>query len=1195
MGIRSRLAKALALPPGATALTEQQVAGLTPQTANSSNMATPLPRESTDATVPFAPAMPLFPSLINTPRADGRAEPRKSEFPVAWNIQILEQRNVPFRVLREVADGADIIRKCVEVVKATVAGMVWDISINKDAIARVMTEQNITNTAAAKQVRDQYQTEITAAKDFWRSPDRMNGMSFQEWLMMLLEEVMVVDALTIYPNRTADSKNLHSLEILDGTTIKPLLNARGSRPLPPHPAFQQILWGFPRGEFTAAPDADGEFTADDLVYAPRVRRPFTPYGLSPVERCLPLVDLYMKRLQWFRTEFTDGAIPDMMMKSDMEFGNNPELLRGYEQVFNDALGGSMEQRRRMRLLPNGFDPVFSPSSDSKFNSDFDDFIVKSICGHFGVLPTQIGFTPKSGLGGAGHQAGEAASAETLGLRPIITWVSDLLNQLSHRFVGMPQDLQFVFSDGTENDEMAQATRRQTEIFSGQKTWNEIRSEAGLPLFDFPEADAPIIVSGATIVPLSGTFEQVAVDAAAQDNDDADATVAEDETSDAAELELAKFVKWARTEKARSFEFVAVGKELADSLNALVRVDSEAARDYATTLRKAGDARPKVRGGREPFPANHPARAVSDRLNEIYTEKLFSLGSVDAHKLVTDWLASSDNDADAWLRSKNVKVFRSGLTKVLNDLYVESAWMGDRAAASLIATARTQMKAVSATVDWDGWTPGDPTKAAVLLGTGTGDGLRDLLAQSNVTIAGITGTRLDLIGTILSDAMGRGAGVTGTAKEIADAMNTIVTESVERINGTAMSRERAEMIAHTEMTRAGNAAATDHYKAQGVSEVEWQTADAEACEICAGYESDSPFPMDSAPQPPEHPWCGCQLLPVAFDNDDAFEYTPEELAEMEAIDAAAEHPNVEPDTPEDHANVSDQPELATEADVVTEPERDVAEIVQPRYTQEHFEQQATKIIDDVSLNPDGSFKDGYDGYTGTGDKIMERIWREQGFDAKPTIISDAQYEALKQQGWQPAYRGIAASTQELVDEYINAFKTGEPFAGKGMFGNGTYSSFGTEVADRFTQLTASGVKVPHGERMDLLINPNARVIDLQELYDKVEVTRDKLYAQQDRVQDILDREYPRSVVNADGVETYVEFDKWQKTVPPELLKELKDIDNMKRITEDPARWAAMNGYDAVRIVNPVVSMYPRTVVDDTYINILNRSIVAVKGN
>jgi len=917
MGIRSRLAKALALPPGATALTEQQVAGLTPQTANSSNMATPLPRESTDATVPFAPAMPLYPSLINTPRADGRAEPRKSEFPVAWNIQILEQRNVPFRVLREVADGADIIRKCVEVVKATVAGMVWDISINEDAIARVMTEQNITNTAAAKQVRDQYQTEITAAKDFWRSPDRMNGMSFQEWLMMLLEEVMVVDALTIYPNRTADSKNLHSLEILDGTTIKPLLNARGSRPLPPHPAFQQILWGFPRGEFTAAPDADGEFTADDLVYAPRVRRPFTPYGLSPVERCLPLVDLYMKRLQWFRTEFTDGAIPDMMMKSDMEFGNNPELLRGYEQVFNDALGGSMEQRRRMRLLPNGFDPVFSPSSDSKFNSDFDDFIVKSICGHFGVLPTQIGFTPKAGLGGAGHQAGEAASAETLGLRPIITWVSDLLNQLSHRFVGMPQDLQFVFSDGTENDEMAQATRRQTEIFSGQKTWNEIRSEAGLPLFDFPEADAPIIVSGATIVPLSGTFEQVAVDAALQDTDAPDATVADTETSDEAALELAKFVKWARTEKSRPFHFAAVPHSVAESLNALVQVDSEAARDYAMSLRKAGDARPKVRGGREPFPANHPARAVSDRLNEIYTEKLFSLGNVDAHRLVTDWLSSSDNDAAAWLRAKETTVFRPGLKQVLNDLYAESAWMGDRAAAALVAGARERMKAVSATVDWDGWTPGDPAKAAVLLGTyGTGSGLRDLLAQSNVTIAGITGTRLDLIGTILSDAMGRGQGVTGTAKEIADAMNTIVTESVERINGTAMSRERAEMIAHTEMTRAGNAAATDHYRSQGVSEVEWQTSnDAGVCEECSGHEADSPFPMDSAPQPPEHPWCGCQLLPVAFDNDDTFQYSPEEEAEMAAMDqAAADHPNVEPDSPEAHANVSDQPELATASEV-----------------------------------------------------------------------------------------------------------------------------------------------------------------------------------------------------------------------------------------------------------------------------------------
>jgi hypothetical protein len=69
-------------------------------------------------------------------------------------------------------------------------------------------------------------------------------------------------------------------------------------------------------------------------------------------------------------------------------------------------------------------------------------------------------------------------------------------------------------------------------------------------------------------------------------------------------------------------------------------------------------------------------------------------------------------------------------------------------------------------------------------------------------------------------------------------------------------------------------------------MEWQTADVNACEECAGYAADSPYPLDALPaEPPAHPWCGCMLLPADFGTDDDWEYTDEELAEMgeKAID------------------------------------------------------------------------------------------------------------------------------------------------------------------------------------------------------------------------------------------------------------------------------------------------------------------------
>ena len=364
MGVRERLVKALALPAGATTQSAEQIAGMSNALGS---MAAPLERDDSYQSTPFGPGHPLWPFLINDPRSDGRSDPRRWQFPVAWNLQLTNDlgKQVPFAVLREIADNADIVRRCVETVKAAITGMEWNISISDDAVSRVMGETGEGSVSASKKVRDQYTEDIARVKDFWKYPDRINGLSFQEWLSVLLEEVLVIDALSIFPNANPLNPELASLEILDGATIKPLLDTRGGRPQPPHPAFQQILWGFPRGEFEAAPNSDAEYTADQLVYAPRVRRSFTPYGFSPVERAIPLVDLYLKRLHWLRTEYTDGVPPDMVVKTDSTYGSNPNLLKGYERVFNDELAGNLEERRGAKFLPSGMEPIFNPRSEER--------------------------------------------------------------------------------------------------------------------------------------------------------------------------------------------------------------------------------------------------------------------------------------------------------------------------------------------------------------------------------------------------------------------------------------------------------------------------------------------------------------------------------------------------------------------------------------------------------------------------------------------------------------------------------------------------------------------------------------------------------------------------------------------------------------------------------------------------------------
>jgi hypothetical protein len=69
-----------------------------------------------------------------------------------------------------------------------------------------------------------------------------------------------------------------------------------------------------------------------------------------------------------------------------------------------------------------------------------------------------------------------------------------------------------------------------------------------------------------------------------------------------------------------------------------------------------------------------------------------------------------------------------------------------------------------------------------------------------------------------------------------------------------------VIANTEMNRAINLAAKDHYQMAGVVWVDWVTSGGNTCDDCLAIESASPYPLDTAPEPPEHPNCGCMLMP-----------------------------------------------------------------------------------------------------------------------------------------------------------------------------------------------------------------------------------------------------------------------------------------------------------------------------------------------
>ena len=589
MGLLDRLAakvaeqitKAPTLAPSASPV---NVNALTSSNTDTYN-ATPMYRDPILGTAPFPAAIPLFPNAINPLGANGRPDPRRYEFLVAQNINLFENRLVPFKTLRVAADQIDILRRCIEVRKAKITGLNWDIVLSSSATERIVAESGGNHLRAMNDARTKFAPEIARLRAFWETPDPANGLTFVDWLSMAVEELDVLDALAIWPQMKANG-DIRGLQILDGSTIKPLLDDRGMRPDPSvGPAFQQILFGFPRSEFHAPVDdesADGEFSSDELAYLIRNRRANSIWGYSPVERALPMADIYLRRQQWIKGEFTDGVMPKSWLELPESANLTPEQIRYYENIYNDELSGQTEQRNRMRMLLPGGVLKFEEGYSEKFNDRLDDYLITSITGHFGVLPTELGFSSKGGLGASGHQQGEADAAEAIGITPTAKWLSQQLSALSYRWLGMPRELEFRLSSSDANDDEASAKRDDLKKRSAGLTVNEWRDNNGLPLVDTPEADMPFLVAGQSVymfTPEGIVAAGTSLDENGVQDNEPSATEA---PAEPAQEEVKKFIRWVnRGTATRPFNFEHLDHAYAEVLNKFIDAkDLDGARWYA---------------------------------------------------------------------------------------------------------------------------------------------------------------------------------------------------------------------------------------------------------------------------------------------------------------------------------------------------------------------------------------------------------------------------------------------------------------------------------------------------------------------------------------------------------------------------------------------------------------------------------------
>ena len=89
--------------------------------------------------------------------------------------------------------------------------------------------------------------------------------------------------------------------------IKRVLDVTGRTPLPPDPAYQQILKGIPAVDYSS----------DDLVYMMRNPRVSRIYGYSPVEQILTTVNIALRRQMSQLEHYTSGNVPEALAQVDL--------------------------------------------------------------------------------------------------------------------------------------------------------------------------------------------------------------------------------------------------------------------------------------------------------------------------------------------------------------------------------------------------------------------------------------------------------------------------------------------------------------------------------------------------------------------------------------------------------------------------------------------------------------------------------------------------------------------------------------------------------------------------------------------------------------------------------------------------------------------------------------------------------------
>lgn len=408
----------------------------------------------------FGPLEPM------NPTAPAAVAGRAFDYPSGYNLSLQPRayNEIGFPTLRAFADSYDLLRLIIETRKDQIENLRWEV-VPRDPDKRLSDDPDL--KARAKKITD-----------FFRRPDRDHFWG--QWLRSILEDLLVIDAPSIYIRKTFGG-DLFALEQIDGATIKRVIDDYGRTP-EEGPAYQQVLKGLPAVDYTK----------EELIYRPRNTRVQKVYGYSPVEQIIMTVNIALRRQVFQLNYFTEGNIPEALIGVPETW--TPDQIRVFQDWFDNMLAGNLAERRKARFVPSAVGKTYIETKSTELFGAAEEWFSRVVCFAFSISPLPFIKMTKS----SSDSADEAAKEEGLG--PLKNWVNDLMDSIIIDLF-KDDDLEFRWKEPEELDLQKKSEMLINEAGKGLRPLNEVRRKMGEQPYEGEHFDKPMVMTSMGYSPI----------------------------------------------------------------------------------------------------------------------------------------------------------------------------------------------------------------------------------------------------------------------------------------------------------------------------------------------------------------------------------------------------------------------------------------------------------------------------------------------------------------------------------------------------------------------------------------------------------------------------------------------------------------------------------------------------------------------